>query len=242
MQPGEGVSPTAVREILLLKALRHENLVRLTAIHLDRQARALPGAAGSWASALTAVLHACGHSSKPWASTLDGVLVGRCPSCSPSLMPQGRQGGTSACQGAVGAQVLTARCVALRAAAQGAQLTLAFQYAEHDLYDMLRELRDVRAPGLHPYAVKSLLWQMLAGLDALHAAGVMHRDLKPSNVLVEDTESAQGSVRIADFGLARCASVVASGNCAGQRHAVQALARAAPSCLADVRHAGPFLL
>ena len=31
------MSPTAIREIMLLKALRHEHLVRLTAIHLDRQ-------------------------------------------------------------------------------------------------------------------------------------------------------------------------------------------------------------
>ena len=40
--------------------------------------------------------------------------------------------------------------------------------------------------------------QILSGLCAVHAAGVMHRDLKPANVLV----TSEGAVRIADFGAA----------------------------------------
>ena len=40
------MSPTAIREILLLKTLRHEYLVRLVAVHLDRQVRLLLGAMG----------------------------------------------------------------------------------------------------------------------------------------------------------------------------------------------------
>ena len=39
MQEGDGVSPTAIREIMLLRELRHDNIVRLESVHICRQAR-----------------------------------------------------------------------------------------------------------------------------------------------------------------------------------------------------------
>lgn len=45
----------------------------------------------------------------------------------------------------------------------------------------------------------AILDEILAGLEHLHLQGVTHRDLKPQNVLL----TAEGTVKIADFGLAR---------------------------------------
>jgi serine/threonine protein kinase len=60
-------------------------------------------------------------------------------------------------------------------------------------------LHEVLAAGPLPLArVEALLVELVAGLEAAHAAGVVHRDLKPANVLL-----ASGTTpRITDFGLA----------------------------------------
>ena len=47
--------------------------------------------------------------------------------------------------------------------------------------------------------IKSLLFQLLKGMDFCHSLGVMHRDLKPQNLLVDRA----GVLKLADFGLAR---------------------------------------
>jgi serine/threonine protein kinase len=113
--------------------------------------------------------------------------------CTPRL--HGLRGGRGA--RAAGREPVTAR------GAQDPSLSLAFDYAEHDLYEMVRHHRT--GPTLEAYTLKSLMRQLLAGLAHLHAGWVMHRDLKPSNVLVMGDGPQQGRVKLADMGLARCA-------------------------------------
>lgn len=55
---------------------------------------------------------------------------------------------------------------------------------------------------LPPGFVCSLLDQLLAGLAAVHAEGVVHRDIKPANILLEATGTGRPRLRLSDFGIA----------------------------------------
>ncbi|KAG5050106.1 hypothetical protein JHK85_011209 [Glycine max] len=119
---GDGVSPTAIREIMLLREITHENVVKLVNVHINHM---------------------------------------------------------------------------------DMSLYLAFDYAEHDLFEIIRHHRDKVNQSINQYTVKSLLWQLLNGLNYLHSNWIIHRDLKPSNILVMGEGEEHGVVKIADFGLAR---------------------------------------
>ncbi|WP_448853747.1 protein kinase domain-containing protein [Corynebacterium frankenforstense] len=66
----------------------------------------------------------------------------------------------------------------------------------------LRELLAERGP-MPPHAAAAVMRAVLTGLAAAHSADMIHRDLKPDNVLI----GADHSVKLADFGLVRAASV-----------------------------------
>jgi tetratricopeptide (TPR) repeat protein len=61
-------------------------------------------------------------------------------------------------------------------------------------------LKELVARGPSPPAlVRSIAAQVLAALDAAHAAGVIHRDIKPSNIMLDRA----GKATLVDFGVAR---------------------------------------
>ena len=59
-----------------------------------------------------------------------------------------------------------------------------------------------RVDRLDPERVVDLGVQVCAGLQHAHAAGLVHRDIKPGNLLLRGDD---GTVKIADFGIARAA-------------------------------------
>lgn len=62
----------------------------------------------------------------------------------------------------------------------------------------LRKVIEDRSP-LDLNEAQSIASQLLAGLEAIHGAGLVHRDVKPENLMITKT----GRVVIMDFGLAR---------------------------------------
>jgi eukaryotic-like serine/threonine-protein kinase len=64
---------------------------------------------------------------------------------------------------------------------------------------LAQELKE-RGP-LEPDEVVDLALQICGGLEHAHAAGLVHRDIKPQNLLLRP----DGTVKIADFGIARAA-------------------------------------
>ncbi|WP_221359781.1 serine/threonine-protein kinase [Streptomyces beigongshangae] len=54
---------------------------------------------------------------------------------------------------------------------------------------------------LPPPFVCTLLDQLLAGLAAVHAEGIVHRDIKPANILLEATGTGRPRLRLSDFGI-----------------------------------------
>eukprot|EP01089_Gocevia_fonbrunei_P021617 TRINITY_DN8463_c0_g1_i2.p1 TRINITY_DN8463_c0_g1~~TRINITY_DN8463_c0_g1_i2.p1 ORF type:complete len:314 (+),score=70.59 TRINITY_DN8463_c0_g1_i2:621-1562(+) len=75
------------------------------------------------------------------------------------------------------------------------KLYLVFEFLDQDLSVYISSAKEPIPPEL----VKSYMYQLLSGIEFCHAHRVLHRDLKPQNLLIDRN----GSLKIADFGLAR---------------------------------------
>ena len=100
------------------------------------------------------------------------------------------------------------------------KLHICMEYMDGNLYQLMKA-RDHKC--LDVKSVKSILFQILSGLDHIHAHNFFHRDIKPENILVSSSAPNDGmsafsrysalvtppstpptySIKIADFGLAR---------------------------------------
>ncbi|KAJ9605476.1 Serine/threonine protein kinase [Cladophialophora chaetospira] len=100
------------------------------------------------------------------------------------------------------------------------KLHICMEYMDGNLYQLMKA-REHKC--MDARSVKSILYQILSGLDHIHAHSFFHRDIKPENILVstsapQDSQSTFSrysslvtppstpptySIKIADFGLAR---------------------------------------
>jgi cyclin-dependent kinase 2 len=80
------------------------------------------------------------------------------------------------------------------------KLSLIFEYLD---YDMKKFMKTLTGP-LSQDQIRSFTRQLLEGIIHCHNRRIIHRDLKPQNLLIDPNN---GTLKIADFGLARAFSV-----------------------------------
>ncbi|KAF8937683.1 hypothetical protein BGZ58_002329 [Dissophora ornata] len=75
------------------------------------------------------------------------------------------------------------------------ELHMVFELMEGNLYQLIKDQNGLK---LEESRIKSMVFQVLRGLQHMHSKGFMHRDMKPENILVNGD-----TVKIADLGLSR---------------------------------------
>lgn len=113
---------------------------------------------------------------------------------------------------------------------------MAFEYAEHDLLQIIHYHTHPDRKQIPESIVKSVLWQILNGVSYLHQNWVLHRDLKPANIML----TGDGVVKIGDLGLARLFSEPLQSLFGGDKVVVTIWYRA-PELLLGGRHYTPAI-
>ena len=65
--------------------------------------------------------------------------------------------------------------------------------------DMSRIIKNSASLSMTEEHIKTIIYNILCGINFIHSAQVVHRDIKPANILI----NSECNVRICDFGLAR---------------------------------------
>jgi cyclin-dependent kinase 8/11 len=163
-QESDGISPTAIRE-LMLRELKHEHIIHLDSVHLNRQARQLPLPLMAQ-PARCMLLCACTYQEDTTCQDLLNL--------------------------------------------QDPCLSLAFDYAEHDLYAMIAYHRErLRSAPIPAYTLKSVMWQLLNGLSYLEQVLVALACSMPCNQIWTKTQQADAEGRCC----ARCVLLETCGLC-----------------------------
>ena len=86
----------------------------------------------------------------------------------------------------------------------GDQPYLVMEYLE-DGRGLDQEMRDRwrRKDWFTRAAARTILTQLMDGLEAAHSKEIVHRDLKPANIMLQEVAGNPTLVRILDFGLAK---------------------------------------
>jgi eukaryotic-like serine/threonine-protein kinase len=98
----------------------------------------------------------------------------------------------------------------------------------------------VKQGGVKPERAITILEQVLSGLEAIHARGIIHRDLKASNILL----GSDGTAYLSDFGIAestkhsQAGDAMATAKCVAPEMIDPALGRNAEPQQADIYAAG----
>lgn len=85
-----------------------------------------------------------------------------------------------------------------QSASAGGTVCMVLPYMQHDLNGLIERLDSEDKP-FSPAQIKLYMKQLLEGTLYLHQNKILHRDIKAANILISN----DGSLRIADFGLAR---------------------------------------
>lgn len=117
---------------------------------------------------------------------------------------------------------------------QDKAIFIVFEYAEHDLLQIIHHHNQPQRQAIPAQSIKSILYQLLQGLVYLHRNWVMHRDLKPANIMV----TSAGRVKIGDLGLARLFYKPLTSLFSGDKVVVTIWYRA-PELLLGARHYTP---